>query len=172
MLDRLGNLLHFGFEVGDGAVEAFQPRPLGIYLPGKVGVAAAGARHRAICLPNPLAHRTLAFGCDRSDAGNFLIRRIGLIVGTVGFGDAAFQFHQAIALFEPCRSGRAGFRLGDEAVPAPQIAVAVDQTLAGLQLGRQALTRGGVVDDADLRQAAGQRTRLVDEFDQRPCAGR
>ena len=61
---------------------------------------------------------------------------------------------QAVALGEPLRRRRGAFGGGRESVPPPQIALARDEALAGLELRLQAaafLARG---DDAGLPQAA------------------
>jgi hypothetical protein len=168
--DGLRNFLQLGFEMGNGAFQAFQPRALGVYLLRHLGVAAARLGDVAVELAHPFAQVSLVLGGRFGDIGDMLIRRIGVRIGAVGLGNADFQFAQAVALFEPRRSGRTGLRVGDEAIPAPQIAVAVDQTLAGLQLRRQARAGVGVVDEADLGQTAGKRAGLGDKVGHRAGA--
>ncbi len=75
-----------------------------------------------------------------------------------GHRQLAFDFGKAAALRQPPR--RAGLRVsrGDKTVPAPQIAVARHQPLAGLQRARETRARFAV-DEADLRQPARQLRR-------------
>ena len=64
-----------------------------------------------------------------------------------------------------CRAGRR-VRRGGKAVPAPIVAFARHQPLAGLQQCRK-LRSGGAIDDADLRQTAGELRRRLDVLRQR-----
>ena len=85
-------------------------------------------------------------------------------------GLLARQRAQPAALGQPRGGGGRHLRGGDEAVPAPQMALARDQTLAGLQQALQARAVRGS-DDADLAQAARQLGRARDVGDQRLDAG-
>ena len=80
------------------------------------------------------------------------------------------QRAEPAALGQPGGGGRGHLRGGDETVPAPQIALAGDQTLAGLQQPLQARAVGDG-DDADLAQAARQLGRARDVGNQRLDAG-
>ena len=96
----------------------------------------------------------------------FFRQRIGL--GARG-GRLGAKIHEAVLLGEAPRGG--GRRLGRlcEAVPAPQIAFLGDEPLAGLQQLAQALALGAQ-HDADLREAAAQRRRRLDELPERAHA--
>ena len=69
-----------------------------------------------------------------------------------------FQFGQPVAASQPLRGGARRIGRGDVAVPAPQVAFAADQPLAGPQHGLQARPVGAL-DQPGQRQAAGEHRR-------------
>ena len=68
------------------------------------------------------------------------------------------EFGKPVLLGKPLRGGRRRIGACGKSVPAPERALAADETLAGLEQALQPAAVGGV-DDADLRQAARQLTR-------------
>ncbi len=108
-------------------------------------------------------------GLDRCALGGVgeppaLGRRRG---GGVGLGQLAAQRGQAVALLQPHGGGRRRPRAHAKPVPAPDLARARDQRLAGAQLGLPPLARCRVRDQPRLRQRAGQRGRCLDQGGQR-----
>ena len=105
-------------------------------------------------------------------AGRFERRARGLdrLALVVDIGARAHQFAvdlgKPAALRQPPRRPGRRMRRRDKAVPAPQIALARDQPLAGLERCRE-LAAGLAVDHADLRQPAGKLRRRLDESRQR-----
>ncbi len=94
----------------------------------------------------------------------------GLFGNRLGLADGIADLGEAVALLETggcCRRGAGG---NGEAVPAPQAALAADDALTLGQLCGEALAVGIVLDDADLRQAAGQGGRRLHEPVERHAA--
>ena len=91
--------------------------------------------------------------------------RFAVDLGARGL-EFAVDRRKAAALGEPARRAGRRVRGGDKAVPAPEIAFARDQPLAGLEQRRK-LRPVGAVDDADLRQTARQLRRRLHVLRQR-----
>ncbi len=201
--DRLllgAHLGDFGAFAGDVVAHAREPafevggrrqlgeRALGLGLGGGGLVTArrqARARFgqrgqaRRLAVEIALARPGFAFGLAGALEGR--LRQDERLTFLVGLGTRARQFGidlgEAAALRQPaCGAGR---RMGcrHEAVPTPQIAVARNEPLAGLERGAEPLA-GFALDHADLCQSAGKlRRRLhvarqrLDALRQRRIAG-
>ena len=124
-------------------------------LPLHGGEHVAGLRQLALRLAPQLAQAPL-LALRRAQALGGLLGGGARGLGRAArLGLLARQRAQPAALGQPRGGGGRHLRGGDEAVPAPQMALARDEALAGLQQTLQARAVRGV-DDADLAQAARQ----------------
>ncbi len=151
------------FEFGGGRQRC--ERAFGLGLGGACLVAAGGEARarlgqrrqpRRLAIEVAFARARLAFGVARGFEGRFRgVERCALAVHLGARRDLfGVDFGEAAALRQaPRRPGR-GVGCRDIAVPAPQIAFARDQPLAGLER-RGKPGAGLAVDHADLRQPAG-----------------
>ena len=80
--------------------------------------------------------------------------------------ELAFDGLEPAAFGEPARRASRRMRGGGKAVPAPIVAFARHQPLAGLEQCSK-LRSGGAIDDADLRQTAGELRRRLNVLRQR-----
>jgi hypothetical protein len=131
-----------------------------------IGVAFAGGVGLALCGAPCIARRSLGSG------GDFQLGFGGLQRLTLGGGLGAGLLEFALDIDQPRPLGktprRPGGRMrrGDKAVPAPDVAFQRHQPLAGLQLRYQFGTTFPA-NDADLREAARQFGRGIDNGSQR-----
>src|SRR6185312_2731213 len=110
----------------------------------------------------------LCLGRSRRAQGGFggLLELTGGLGLDTGRLQLALDLGEAGALGQaPCRAGRS-MSSGGEAIPAPQVAFARHQPLAGLELAGEA-SAGVLVDDADLVEPARQLARRLDAAEQR-----
>ena len=172
MLGLRPALAGLGFVRGEAFRRLVQRRAPG----GGVGFAALG-RDQALAGKIESAPRA-ARGFERGAFGRRCgahrrLRALGfgaLAVGDgAGLGGIALEVAEAVLLGKPARCRRGRVRRRREAVPAPQIALARDEPLAGPEPRPQ----GGAVvarDDADLRQPPLQRIRPLHDIRQRAHA--
>ncbi len=129
-------------------------RALALEFRERVARGVRSRARRARALPrSPFRRRSLPrrFGRDCGLGGE---RRDRLARG-FGF---ALEVAEAVLFGEAARGGSWRIGRGDEAVPAPEVAFDRNQPLAGFEHEAQPLALGAG-DDADLRQAAGERGR-------------
>ena len=147
-------------------------RTLGLSLGGSRFVdtgSKAAARFRECRQPCGLAVEfTLAaarFGlriCGSVKRGLSLFERNAPAFGVgLGLRQLGLDFREAAALGEAARGAGGGMRRGNEAVPAPQVALGGNQTLTRPERGGETVA-GVLVDHADLRQAAREGSRCLD----------
>ncbi len=112
-------------------------------------------------LAHPLARGGLGGGGltqRRGEPRGLLLQRLGAFPRGLALLD---QLAEPVLLHQPARGGRGSLGGGGKAVPAPQVALAADKPLAGLQPRRQRRPLGAG-DDADLGEAAGELRRGLD----------
>ncbi len=116
----------------------------------------AGAVERLTGLPGGLDGLHFVGGGAADGVVRFLGLGTQMLDGFARLGGVAFQVAEAVLFGQPPGGGGRRFGGGGETVPAPEIALARDQPLAGLQ-ARAKPQAVGLADDADLPQAALQR---------------
>ncbi len=147
-------------------------RALGLGLGGSCLVAAGGQPHarlgqrglaRRLAVEIALARARLGLGVARRIEGGLRGLQGAALVFDLCAGARQFavDLGKAAALRQPPGGAGRCVRGRDKAVPAPQVAVARNQPLAGLERRSKPDTRLAL-DHADLRQPAGKLRRRLD----------